>query len=254
MAEALRQLWQQGGFKSRQVCLGVGNQRVVVREIALPYLPEKELRAVARLPGAGVHPDAGGRGGPRLRPDRGVRAGRPPDAADAPGRGAARDGRPGRAGGERRPSSSRWGSTSSRSRSSARSGRPTWRSTSRRPARRPSSTSARTSRTSSSTRAATTRFVRILPRGWPRHHRRDRARCRDRGRRRGAAQARPRARGRARGTRARGRPRGRAAARRGVRRRDPLLARVLHGAGPRRADRAGARSPAAVRGSRVSST
>ncbi|HYJ62096.1 MAG TPA: type IV pilus assembly protein PilM [Actinomycetota bacterium] len=45
VAEALRQLWQQGGFKSRQVFLGVGNQRVVVREIALPYLPEKELRA-----------------------------------------------------------------------------------------------------------------------------------------------------------------------------------------------------------------
>ena len=44
VADALRQLWQQGGFKSRQVYLGVGNQRVVVREIALPYLPEKELR------------------------------------------------------------------------------------------------------------------------------------------------------------------------------------------------------------------
>jgi type IV pilus assembly protein PilM len=44
VAEALRQLWSQGGFKGRQVYLGVGNQRVVVREIALPYLPEKELR------------------------------------------------------------------------------------------------------------------------------------------------------------------------------------------------------------------
>jgi type IV pilus assembly protein PilM len=45
VAEALRELWQRGGFKSRQVWMGVGNQRVVVREIALPYLPEKELRA-----------------------------------------------------------------------------------------------------------------------------------------------------------------------------------------------------------------
>ena len=45
VAEALRELWQRGGFKSRQVWLGVGNQRVVVREVALPYLPEKELRA-----------------------------------------------------------------------------------------------------------------------------------------------------------------------------------------------------------------
>jgi type IV pilus assembly protein PilM len=44
VTDALRQLWQQGGFKGRQVYLGVGNQRVVVREIALPYLPEKELR------------------------------------------------------------------------------------------------------------------------------------------------------------------------------------------------------------------
>jgi type IV pilus assembly protein PilM len=45
VAEALRELWQRGGFKNRQVWMGVGNQRVVVREIALPYLPEKELRA-----------------------------------------------------------------------------------------------------------------------------------------------------------------------------------------------------------------
>jgi type IV pilus assembly protein PilM len=44
VAEALRELWQRGGFKSRQVWLGVGNQRVVVRDIALPWLPEKELR------------------------------------------------------------------------------------------------------------------------------------------------------------------------------------------------------------------
>ena len=45
VSEALRELWQRGGFKSRQVYMGVGNQRVVVREIALPWLPEKELRA-----------------------------------------------------------------------------------------------------------------------------------------------------------------------------------------------------------------
>jgi type IV pilus assembly protein PilM len=44
VAEALRELWQRGGFKSRQVFMGVGNQRLVVREIALPYLPEKELK------------------------------------------------------------------------------------------------------------------------------------------------------------------------------------------------------------------
>ncbi len=45
VAEALRELWERGGFKAKRVFMGVGNQRVVVREIALPYLPEKELRA-----------------------------------------------------------------------------------------------------------------------------------------------------------------------------------------------------------------
>jgi type IV pilus assembly protein PilM len=45
VSEALRELWERGGFKAKRVYMGVGNQRVVVREIALPYLPEKELRA-----------------------------------------------------------------------------------------------------------------------------------------------------------------------------------------------------------------
>jgi type IV pilus assembly protein PilM len=44
VAEAIRVLWQNVKFKGRQVTLGVGNQKVVVREIVLPYLPEKELR------------------------------------------------------------------------------------------------------------------------------------------------------------------------------------------------------------------
>ena len=44
VAEALRELWSKSGVKSKQVYLGVGNQRVVVREVALPWLPEKELR------------------------------------------------------------------------------------------------------------------------------------------------------------------------------------------------------------------
>ncbi len=45
VTQALRELWERGGFKARRVFMGVGNQRVVVREIALPYLPDKELRA-----------------------------------------------------------------------------------------------------------------------------------------------------------------------------------------------------------------
>ncbi len=44
VAEALRELWSKSGVKSKQVHLGVGNQRVIVREVALPWLPEKELR------------------------------------------------------------------------------------------------------------------------------------------------------------------------------------------------------------------
>jgi len=49
VSEALRELWKNGGFSSGQAWLGVGNQRVVVREIALPFLPEKELKASLSL-------------------------------------------------------------------------------------------------------------------------------------------------------------------------------------------------------------
>src|SRR5205085_10001337 len=44
VAEALKELWRTGGFRGKQVYMAVGNQRVVVREIVLPWLPEKELR------------------------------------------------------------------------------------------------------------------------------------------------------------------------------------------------------------------
>jgi type IV pilus assembly protein PilM len=44
VAEALREALGKAGMKTKQVYLGVGNQRVVVREVALPWLPEKELR------------------------------------------------------------------------------------------------------------------------------------------------------------------------------------------------------------------
>jgi type IV pilus assembly protein PilM len=40
---AIRELWQRGGFKTRQATLGVGNQRAVVREVTVPALPPKEL-------------------------------------------------------------------------------------------------------------------------------------------------------------------------------------------------------------------
>ncbi len=44
VSEAIQELWQRGGFKTKQVWMGVGNQRVVVREVALPWVPEKELQ------------------------------------------------------------------------------------------------------------------------------------------------------------------------------------------------------------------
>jgi type IV pilus assembly protein PilM len=45
VAAALKELWHEGGFKARQVWMGIGNQRVFVREVVIPWLPDKELRA-----------------------------------------------------------------------------------------------------------------------------------------------------------------------------------------------------------------
>jgi type IV pilus assembly protein PilM len=44
VAQAVRELWGRGGFKSRQATMGIGNQRVVVREITVPALPPKEMK------------------------------------------------------------------------------------------------------------------------------------------------------------------------------------------------------------------
>src|SRR5436305_11698105 len=44
VADALRELWHQGKFRSKDVVLGVANQRVVVREVSHPWPTEAELR------------------------------------------------------------------------------------------------------------------------------------------------------------------------------------------------------------------
>jgi type IV pilus assembly protein PilM len=44
VSAAIRELWQRGGFKVRQATMGVGNQRVVVREVTVPALPPKEMK------------------------------------------------------------------------------------------------------------------------------------------------------------------------------------------------------------------
>ncbi len=44
VASSIADLWQRGGFRGKQVSMGVANQRVVVREVSVPALPPKELR------------------------------------------------------------------------------------------------------------------------------------------------------------------------------------------------------------------
>src|SRR5947209_313772 len=45
VATALRKLWQATDLSHKRVVLGVANQRVIVRQLELPWLPQAELRA-----------------------------------------------------------------------------------------------------------------------------------------------------------------------------------------------------------------
>lgn len=45
VASALRQLWSQGRFRSKDVIMGVGNAKVLVRDLSLPKLAPRELKA-----------------------------------------------------------------------------------------------------------------------------------------------------------------------------------------------------------------
>jgi len=44
VASAIRQLWTQAKFSTKKVVVGVANQKVVVRQVDLPWLPVAELR------------------------------------------------------------------------------------------------------------------------------------------------------------------------------------------------------------------
>jgi type IV pilus assembly protein PilM len=44
VAAALRQLWSSGGFKSKNVVLGMGNQRVLARDLTVPKMSIKRIR------------------------------------------------------------------------------------------------------------------------------------------------------------------------------------------------------------------
>jgi type IV pilus assembly protein PilM len=45
VATALKQLWARGGFKSKTVVIGVGNQRVLARDLTVPKASLKQIRA-----------------------------------------------------------------------------------------------------------------------------------------------------------------------------------------------------------------
>lgn len=45
VAQALRRLWREGGFRRREVVLGVNSQRAMVRQVEMPELSQGELRA-----------------------------------------------------------------------------------------------------------------------------------------------------------------------------------------------------------------
>lgn len=45
VATAIRRLWKEAGFSSKRVALGVANQKVVVRQVDLPWMESSELRS-----------------------------------------------------------------------------------------------------------------------------------------------------------------------------------------------------------------
>jgi type IV pilus assembly protein PilM len=44
VASVLKRLWAEGGFKSRKVVLGIGNSRVLVRDLTIPKMPLDQIR------------------------------------------------------------------------------------------------------------------------------------------------------------------------------------------------------------------
>lgn len=56
VSEAIAQLWKRAKIRGKRAILGVSNQRVVVRQVDLPYLEEKELRSSLRFQAADYIP------------------------------------------------------------------------------------------------------------------------------------------------------------------------------------------------------
>ena len=49
VSEAIAQLWKRAKLRSKRVVIGVANQRVVVRQVDLPFMEEKEFRSSLRF-------------------------------------------------------------------------------------------------------------------------------------------------------------------------------------------------------------
>lgn len=56
VSEAIAQLWKRAKIRGKRAILGVSNQRVVVRQVDLPYLEEKEFRSSLRFQAADYIP------------------------------------------------------------------------------------------------------------------------------------------------------------------------------------------------------
>src|SRR2546421_12989724 len=49
VASAIRRLWREAGFRARSVVVGGGNQRVVVRQAALPDMGTEDMRSALQF-------------------------------------------------------------------------------------------------------------------------------------------------------------------------------------------------------------
>ncbi|TFH69546.1 type IV pilus assembly protein PilM [Cellulomonas sp. HD19AZ1] len=56
VSDALRQMWSRAKFGTRDVVIGVGNQRVLVREFDMPWLPDKQIKQALPFHVQGVLP------------------------------------------------------------------------------------------------------------------------------------------------------------------------------------------------------
>src|SRR3954447_10009224 len=56
VAAAIRRLWREAGFRSRTVIVGVGNQRVVVRQADLPAMSDEDMRSALQFQAADLIP------------------------------------------------------------------------------------------------------------------------------------------------------------------------------------------------------